>query len=75
MLYQAFSPYAGGGHTVELPFYAVTEINALKYGYGCDMLGTLLGESVHSHVGQWRMFVEMWFVCSVYGGWHLWQLR
>ena len=30
MLYQDFSPYAGGGHAVELPFCAVTEINALK---------------------------------------------
>lgn len=30
MLYQAFSPYTGGGHAVELPFYAVTETNALK---------------------------------------------
>lgn len=30
MLYQAFSPYTGGGHAAELPFYTVTEINALK---------------------------------------------
>jgi len=30
MLHQAFFPYAGVGHTVQLPFYAATEINALK---------------------------------------------
>lgn len=26
------------------------------------MLGTLVGEPVHSHVGYWKIFVEMRFV-------------
>lgn len=30
LLYQAFSLYTGGGHAAELPFYTVTEINALE---------------------------------------------
>lgn len=51
ILYRAFSPYAGGGHVVELPFYVVPEINASKWGYGCVMLGTFMQESVYSCVG------------------------
>lgn len=46
VLYQVFPPYAGGRYTVELHFYVVPELNALKEGYGCVMLDILIGEFV-----------------------------
>lgn len=51
LLCQAFSPYAGGRYTVELHFYVVPELNALKEGYGRVMLDILIGKAVQNCVG------------------------